>query len=74
MVLVKQIDDHIGQHFAWVEDRGRNPACEEPRRQMLTALMARLLSRKNRVSLPDAGTGALKRDKDSSGILTGKWS
>ena len=56
-----------------LRDLGRDPAYEEPRRQMHVAQLDRLLSRKNRVAMPAEAARELKRDEDSSGILIGKW-
>lgn len=54
-------------------DLGRNPDYEAPRQRMQTALLDRLISRKNRVAMPNQAASDLKRNEDSSGILIGKW-
>ncbi len=55
------------------EDRGRDADYAEICDELHRMLTKRLLQRKNRVALPDAGIGQIRGSEDSSGILIGKW-
>lgn len=54
-------------------DLGRDPDYANQRQLMHCRLLERLLERKNRVTMTDAGVDALRRDEDDTGILIGKW-
>ncbi|MDP5220697.1 alkaline phosphatase family protein [Ruegeria sp. 2205SS24-7] len=56
-----------------LNDLGRKSEYEAQRRNMHALLLERLISRKNRVTMTDEETLALRRDEDTSGIMIGKW-
>ena len=54
-------------------DLGRSPNHANVREEMKDILFRRLLDRKNRVAMPDAGIEQRRGDEDKSGILIGRW-
>ena len=54
-------------------DLGRSPDHEDIRREMHNRLFDRLISRKNRVTMSDAGVLHTRATEGDHGIIIGEW-